>query len=449
MLAAALGELSPETWRQFLAGRRWFPAGARAVRLIGAAPVGEAAALALLAVEADRPWVCQALLVEEAGPEGQDPGDRWMVAAGRRVVEASDAPAAFSRLGPALRAGGSFEGRAARWSAAPIGGAWPAGAGGARRVGGEQSNSSVVLGESALFKLFRRVEVGSHPELEIGRYLTARGFGYSPPLLSALTVETADGVAAAGSVHVYLPGRVDGWARAISAGAEDMSREAATLGAATRALHEALAADGDGPLAPRAVLAVDRARWAEGLRAAATGALERLRERSGRLRPQDREIAGFVAERGEGLIAEAEARLRAAAGVKIRIHGDYHLGQVLFDAAGGAWSILDFEGEPSRPLAERALRQLPLRDVAGMLRSFAYAALVGGGGARWEQAVSAAFLAGYDAAAAPGSPLPPAQGSPLLAACVVWRAFYELGYELDYRPEQAWIPLTGLAAAVR
>lgn len=449
-LAAALGELSPETWERFLAGRRWFPAGARAVQLVGAADVAPGVALALLAVEAARPWTTQVLLVrrEETGPEGQVPEDRILRVAGAEVVEASEAPAGFSALAPALRGGGRLVGAGARWTAEPVG-RWPDGDGGARRIGGEQSNTAVVLGGVALVKLFRRVEVGEHPELELGRFLTARGFAYSPPLLAGLVVETAEGVAAAGSVHAYLPGRVDGWTHAIARGVEDMSREAERLGAATRALHEALAGATDGSLAPRAVVGVDRARWAAGLRATAAGALARLRERRDRLRPEVLGRVDCLGDCSEALLADAEAQLLAASGVKIRIHGDYHLGQVLFDPVAGGWTILDFEGEPSRALAERAQRQLPLRDVAGMLRSFAYAALVGGGGEAWERAVAAAFLAGYDDAAAAGSPLPPARTSPLLHACVVERMFYELAYELDYRPDHVWIPLAGLLAAVR
>ncbi len=441
MDAAALFGLSSGTWLELLAGRRWFPARADGARLVGAAPVGEAAALALLAVDGPRPWVCQALLVEAGEREGHGEEDRSLRVGGRRVVEADDAPGAFAALAPLLRAGGAVAGPGATWTASPTGAAWPAGGDGARRVGGEQTNTAVVLGEAGLFKLLRRVEVGPHPELELGRLLTARGFPHVPPLLTALTVETADGVAAAGSVHAYLPGRIDGWTRAIGQGAEDMSREAASLGAATRALHEALASD------RRPVREADGARWAAALRATAAGALGRLAERRELLALRDRAAARRVEARGAALVAEAEARLRAASGVKTPIHGDYHLGQVLLDPRDGGWTIHDFEGEPSRPLVERGRRQLPLRDVAGMLRSIAYAALVGGGGEAWERAVSAAFLAGYDGAAPAGSALPPAQGSPLLAACVVWRAFYELGYELDYRPEHAWIPLAGLATA--
>jgi predicted trehalose synthase len=449
---AALRRVPSATWLEFLAGRRWFPAGARGVRLIGAAKVGPDAALCLLVAEAERPWTAQALLQTwvkgETGPKGHVPRTMSMAGDGEplALVEASDAPAAFLGLAERLRGGGGFVGEGARWSARVHGDPLPAATlTPIRPIGGEQSNTAVVLGAVGVLKLFRRVECGRHPELELGRFLTARRFPHAPPLLAELTVETAEGSAAAGVLHAFLPGRVDGWTFAL--GQRDMTGPARALGAATRALHEALTTDDEASgLATRAIVAADRARWVAGLRATAAAALGRLATRYRELPAEARALAEKAAGRSEALLLDAEERLRAAAGVQIRIHGDYHLGQVLYDMSSKSWAILDFEGEPTRPLAERALRQLPQRDVAGMLRSFAYAALVGGGGPAWEAASAAAFLAGYDAAAAPGSPLPAATGSPLLRACVIERCFHELAYELDYRPQQAWIPLTSLVS---
>lgn len=446
---AALSNLSSRTWLEFLAGRRWFPAGARGVRLVGAAQVAPDAALCLLAAEAERPWVTQVLLrtqlPDRTGLEGHAPKRR--LAAGEvALIEASDAPETFVSLAAGLRGGARFTGPGACW-AARAGANPPAGQAptAARLIGGEQSNTAVVLGEAGVLKLFRRIEVGRHPEIELGRFLTAHGFPHAPPLLAELTVETGEGTAAAGVLHAFLPGRVDGWSFALANA--DITGPARALGAATRALHETLTTDDESSgLATRAVVAADRARWVVGLRATAAAALGRLAGRYRELPAETRPLAEVVAARSEALLADAEERLRAAAGVQIRIHGDYHLGQVLYDTSSGTWSILDFEGEPTRPLAERSLRQLPQRDVAGMLRSFAYAALVGSGGPAWETATTAAFLAGYDAAARPGSPLPAARESPLLRACVIERAFHELAYELDYRPNFAWIPLTSLVA---
>src|SRR5690606_8731337 len=221
-----------------------------------------------------------------------------------------------------------------------------------------------VLSEAGvILKLFRRIEVGRHPEVELGRFLTARKFPYAPPLLAELTLETAEGEAAAGVLHAYLPGRVDGWTYALAH--PDMTAEARALGVATRAMHETLTTDDESSgLATRAIVAGDRARWIAGLRATASAALGRLAARYQALPPRARALAEVAAARSEALLIDAEERLRAAAGVQIRIHGDYHLGQVLFDMSHNRWTILDFEGEPTRPLAERSLRQLPLRDVA-------------------------------------------------------------------------------------
>jgi predicted trehalose synthase len=450
-----LAGVSPEAWLQFLEGRRWFPTGATSARLVAAAPLAPDVALALVAVGAARPWVCQLLLVAQDMSEWTGSGEqvrkdrpRALVQHGEvAVIEACDAPQAFSALAPALRGGVSLGGQGARWAAEAVAGGFAGEAGEVVRIGGEQSNTAVVFAGAALFKLFRKIEAGKHPELEIGRHLTAKKFPHSPPLLAALTVETDEGPATAGVLHAYLSGQIDGWAHAIGRTAVEMAPEAQRLGAATRAMHEVLAT-GDLPdeLTPHAVIEADRERWAEGLRATAAGALGRLAERRSRLSPRAQRHAEELLARSGQVVAAAEEKLRAAAGVKIRVHGDYHLGQVLFDPTHGSWMILDFEGEPSRPLAERRLRQVPLRDVAGMLRSFGYAAQVGGHGEVWERTVCEAFLAGYDAAAAPGSPVPAAQGSPLLDACLIERAFYELSYELDYRPDNAWIPLAAILA---
>lgn len=474
LAAAVLQGLPAAAWLAFLQGRRWFPAGARSVRALGTARVGEDAALVLLGVEADAPWTTQVLLTvqedmpQEAGPEGQEPPRallRFTTPEGpRALIEASDRPEAFAALIPVLAGGEALVGEGASWSALRIGEGWTGPQSpGVRRIGGEQSNTALVLGGTALFKLFRRIEPGLHPEIEIGRFLALRGFPYSPALLTALAVEGPGGRAAAGALHAFLPGRVDGWTHALARCAEELAdddgttlfaAQARSLGAATRALHETLASDpGDPAFAPRPALDEDRARWVASLRATAGQALTQLAARKDGLPESARALAETALAQGTSGLAPAEAALLSGSGTQIRIHGDYHLGQVLFDPSHGTWSLLDFEGEPSRPLAERALPQLPLRDVAGMLRSFAYAAAAAGGGtpgraAAWERAVADAFVAGYDAAAAPDSQLPQAHGSPLLRACVVERAFYELLYELEYRPHNAWIPLQAIAALV-
>jgi maltose alpha-D-glucosyltransferase/alpha-amylase len=150
---------------------------------------------------------------------------------------------------------------------------------------------------------------------------------------------------------------------------------------------------------------------------------------------------------GIGALADAIGR---DAGVNARTHGDYHLGQVLRSAAQ-RFLIIDFEGEPARPLAARRARSSPLRDVAGMLRSFAYAAATAHDEARgvaWERAARDAFLRGYLTAAHDGQALFPRareNTDRLVALFEVEKVFYELQYELDHRPDWAWIPLRGLS----
>jgi maltokinase len=135
-------------------------------------------------------------------------------------------------------------------------------------------------------------------------------------------------------------------------------------------------------------------------------------------------------------------------GVLVRAHGDLHLGQVLIDDADG-WQLLDFEGEPARPLAERRLRQPPLRDVAGVLRSFDYAAATAAidpppALAAWRDALRAAFLAGYRPLAAAENLVPAESWDGLLAAFELDKAVYELGYELENRPHWVAIPAAGI-----
>jgi trehalose synthase-fused probable maltokinase len=166
--------------------------------------------------------------------------------------------------------------------------------------------------------------------------------------------------------------------------------------------------------------------------------------------------AWAIARRGavfEQRAGEAARELSADAGSKTRVHGDYHLGQVL-RSGPGEFFIIDFEGEPARPLAERRARHSPLRDVAGMLRSFAYAAAAASGGpgderaASWERTAREGFLRGYlrETSAATGLLPQSAENTQrLITLFETEKVFYELQYELDHRPDWVWIPLRGIA----
>jgi maltokinase len=299
-----------------------------------------------------------------------------------------------------------------------------------RAIGGEQSNSTVVFGERCALKAYRRLEAGESAELEMLRFLDARGFAHAPRLLGSYRHAGAPIAATLGILQEFVPEASDGWQDALASLADPapfLSR-LRRLGEVTARMHVLLASDdGDPAFRPEPLGEPSEA----DARALLAGLPEPLRER------------------GPELLERLRALHRAGAGgLAIRQHGDYHLGQVLW--ARGDWVVLDFEGEPARPLAERRRKSTPLRDVAGILRSFAYAAETGRnrgtpGPPSWEADARAAFLGGYEATI-DQSLLPPA-GSPrnaLLAACELEKALYELRYELDNRPAWAHVPLAGI-----
>jgi maltose alpha-D-glucosyltransferase/alpha-amylase len=234
------------------------------------------------------------------------------------------------------------------------------------------------------------------------------------------------------------------------------------LGVRTGELHQALAAPTDDPaFAAEPIAADDLERWRRAVRRQAEAAFRALEQALPRLEEAQRaQIQALLASR-EACFARIEALTGApVAAAKTRVHGDYHLGQVL--VAQNDFYILDFEGEPARPLAERRAKSSPLKDVAGMLRSFGYAAHAGlfaYTAARpdafdhfarwaeiWETWTSAAFLRGYFKAIehALFVPVNPAQRDELLCLFVLEKALYELNYEINHRPEWLRIPVFGI-----
>ena len=325
----------------------------------------------------------------------------------------------------------------------------------------QQSNSSLIVGDTAILKLYRRLQPGVQPDLEVTRFLTIeRGFHNVPALIGSIAFEDADVTTVAGQLQELARGARDCWAIALDA-AVDAPLDARELGDVTRRMHEELASGAPGTaFESRAAGRVDVERWERGAAATVSRAMQTLERslRDDRLPAQLRDAARAALARGPE-VAAAMHRLAADAagdaGAIARAHGDYHLGQVLRDAAGRLL-IIDFEGEPSRPIAERREPTSPLRDVAGMLRSFAYAAAVRGGGthdmACWEREHRDAFLRGYLGAGSRGERggpalLPRATANlERLVALFEWeKLFYELAYELNHRPEWSWIPLRGIA----
>ena len=370
------------------------------------------------------------------------------------------------QLGQTFASCATFAGSNSRWAVEPIGDAGrqaiPRGVPGA--VGrAEQSNTSIRYGDRAILKLIRRLESGENPDAEIGAFLATRtSFRNVPRLYGVIRHHDADGATAvAGVLHAFIAGSVDGWGYALARLRETIDSDdpslvsfapdARRLGEIVRGLHAALASDADHPdFAPIPTTVDDVRRWGERVHEQASRTGDLLG--GGKAVANRREAIGDrVFERIDTLVE----RIGDDGGRRIRHHGDLHLGQVL-RTENGDFLIIDFEGEPARPLTERRQRQSALRDVAGMLRSFDYAAgseiLGRSGNARaaeraraWRKEIRAAFLDGYRSAA-PGAFLPSKERSfeSLLALFELEKVLYEIAYELNSRPDWVDIPLRDL-----
>ncbi len=373
-----------------------------------------------------------------------------------------------------------------------------------RRLALDSSNTTLNVGDRMLLKGYRRLRPGINPELEMGRFLTEAGFANAAPLAGGLEYEDEAGeVIALALLQGFVANQGDAWSYtqdylrrflddcrqpgdATRAAGDNAHASyllfAATLGRRTGELHRALAqTTGDPAFDPEPITANDTAEWLDRVREEAKATFERLERARHRLPESAQALAEDVLTAGIGvphagryasLAAQVlDSRGTAAArakqvealtprAMKTRYHGDYHLGQVL--VAKDDVIIIDFEGEPSRSLAERRAKHSPLRDVVGMLRSFDYAAHAALRQATadgtcnraelwpylgdWEQQSRAAFLDGYVAAVgdSPGYPADPDQMKVLLALFTLEKACYELRYELDNRPDWVEIPLGGL-----
>jgi maltose alpha-D-glucosyltransferase/alpha-amylase len=347
------------------------------------------------------------------------------------------------------------------------------------RVGSaEQSNTSVILGEQGILKLFRKLEQGENPDVELTRFLTIEAeFPHTPSLLGVVRFEDGGTPTVGGMLQEFLPKSADAWSYALECARPYFKApkerdapntflpDAEQLGVVTRALHEALATGTGADLAPEPADASRVDQWAGRARQWVRDGLALLdRQLQAHKLPKERasEAEALVrrADRYFGLIEEIVNSIRGDTGLAIRIHGDYHLGQVLRTARDD-FMIIDFEGEPARALAERREKTSPLRDVAGMLRSFAYAAATLGMEAksldlgtrelrvgRWERDTREAFMRGYLEQTKRESrilPSDPEHTRALLRLFETEKAFYELAYELNNRPDWTWIPMRGIA----
>ncbi|HYN65078.1 MAG TPA: hypothetical protein VES36_10795 [Candidatus Limnocylindrales bacterium] len=418
----------------WLASRRWFRSKARPLREV---TVHDAAPLA------DDGWL---LIVAAHFADGGEAHYFVPVtlAAGRQAEPADGAGVWRSLV--ALMAGGQqrIHGNRGEFVLEPtpaLGELLPGGADEAarleeRRLQVEQSNTSVRLGDRLMLKLYRLLEPGINPEVEVMDFLTTVGFTRAPLLAGWISYQ--DGAlepAAAAMIQSLVPARGDAWGwmlerlAAVPQGPVEALAAVAQIGGITAELHAALRSRPELPGFPaRPATAAELEAWREGAHQQLTGALAALGGDD--LRRLD-ELAPAVRQRFE--------EIASASGVAVsRVHGDYHLGQLL--AMDRGFVVTDFEGEPARPLAERRLSSSPLRDVAGMLRSLEYAARTvervesGFAPESWLRDARTAFLAAYGG---PGE-------SPLLRALELEKACYEVRYEANYRPDWVWLPLHAL-----
>jgi predicted trehalose synthase len=342
--------------------------------------------------------------------------------------------------------------------------------GAARLVSSEQSNSSVVFDDALILKVFRHLEPGINPELELLRFLTEQGFRNIPALGGWYAYSGGPLTATLGLLQEYVAGAVDGWELAlgeIASAPESFLDRLGRLGEVTGHMHTALGADpSDLAFAPE-----EPSVESLGL---LTATVDEEIARVFLSLPDDDERLAPIFGRGEEVREQLRLLTHAgSSGRVIRTHGDYHLGQTLWraggleasaakplspgrtsrtlSASGGDWVILDFEGEPARTLVERRRKRSPLRDVAGMLRSFAYAATAAeltrdaDVPDDWEERARERFLESY-LETVDATLLPPGEAAieRLLAVFELEKAVYELRYELDNRPDWVGIPVAGI-----
>jgi maltose alpha-D-glucosyltransferase/alpha-amylase len=343
----------------------------------------------------------------------------------------------------------------------------------------------MILGDAVVLKIIRKINPGIHPETEMTRHLTAAGYGNAAPLLGEVVRVATDGTPHTLMVaqgFVRNQGDAWGWTQdwlkrniddlALTDSSVDAEEPfatytslAAAIGRRLGELHAVLSRpSGDPAFAPETATEAEREGWAAGALAQLDPALDVLRRAEG-LSDADNQAAEGLLARADALRGAVSRLAQSAAGaLKTRVHGDFHLGQVL--VAQGDAVIVDFEGEPARSLEERRAKGSPLRDVAGLLRSFDYAASVAGASessatataapsdrrlallGRWQAEATDAFLRAYRAAAAeaPDRWVPAEGEEALLDLFLIEKAAYEVRYEAANRPTWIGLPLRGLAA---
>ncbi|RVV98281.1 maltose alpha-D-glucosyltransferase [Mesobaculum littorinae] len=362
-------------------------------------------------------------------------------------------------------------------------------AGEPRLLSAEQSNASIAFGDKMILKLYRRLQAGVQPDIEIARFLTEEtDFAASPPLLGTIDwIDGTGGVTTLAAASAFVRNQGDAWTYVTEALDRDIERRemggretdpaaqedqpvlggpldiGTVLGRRTAELHQALASGApDTAFAREPLDSAGVSALIDTVSAELTGTLDRLSAHLSSLPEASRAVAQAVLDRRDTLLGRIEALrgMQPSGGIG-RIHGDYHLGQVLVVETDVM--IIDFEGEPARSLQERQAKTSPLRDVAGMLRSFDYALWstlrrridLGADPERtmahvegWRGATQGSFLSAYRETASGSDlhPSDPAFEQALLDLFLIQKAGYEVGYEMAMRPDWVDIPLRGLLA---
>jgi maltose alpha-D-glucosyltransferase / alpha-amylase len=346
----------------------------------------------------------------------------------------------------------------------------------------EQSNTTVLVGADYVIKLFRRLERGLNPEIEVGRFLTETvAFAHTPPLLGSVELEENGARSAVAVVHAFVQNQGDAWTvtshyldrfveeqRLLTAEAAGHSDEQAAylrrldqVGRRVAELQLALASRDDiVDFAPEPISVDDARSWTETLLQRAGRAFDDLARRRPELSEDDRQLVDALLSYREALPARLRELLpETVDAMKIRHHGDFHLGQMLI--VKDDVSIIDFEGEPRRSLEDRRRKAPAARDVAGLIRSIDYSATAAleralksapdehGKLARalegWREHSAAAFMAAYRSSLSDARlwPQSPEAADRLLDFFLLEKAFYEIEYELAHRPDWLRVPLAG------
>jgi maltose alpha-D-glucosyltransferase/alpha-amylase len=353
-----------------------------------------------------------------------------------------------------------------------------------RAVETEQSNSTSLVDSDYVVKLYRKLESGINPEIEIGWFLTeVAGFANTPALLGSIELVEGDDKSAIAIVHAFVQNQGDAWTvtsayldrfideqRLLAASeypgeSEEQVpylRYMTQTGKRVAEMHLALASTSEfADFSPEPTLPSDVQRWIEDVTVRAERVFEALNQRRDAIRESDRPLVDQLQAHRATLRDCLSALLPPDVdGVNIRHHGDFHLGQILI--VKDDIFIIDFEGEPRRALAERRRKAPAARDVAGMVRSIDYSATaaleralevvpdeqgkLGAALAEWRDRAAAAFLTAYrETLTNPGLwPAAPAAAERMLNFFLLEKAFYEIEYELAYRPEWLRVPLTGM-----